>query len=1270
MRKGVAKGQIVASIARSPEGRSKAIDLPGLAEVKRRFRRRLPSLLGRLIRRGLSTTLEPLEMQVRSTENLMYRLHRSQTTRLEAIESQLGELRALSAESLQVMQRLQRMPREAAPTRPSEVAVSTPARRIYYYVDHTVACPTNTGMQRVARRLADALIKAGESITFVKWDPQAKRLVLLNRKELQYLGQWNGPQVSDTEARRYPDTSGVDVGIDSPTESEPAWLLVPEVTHITYQAQPMTMNVLEAAQRAGLKTAFIFYDATPLRRTELQPMSDAHATYMQHLLLADLVLPISHWVSADLSAYLRLDQLASAGPGPYIRPLPLPGESHLSARVKHAEVPALEEPYVLSVGSIVPHKNQITLIRAFDHHCRRNPAGRWKLLLAGNMHPDLRQEVLGICAENPRIAYLGEVDDQRLVDLYKGCSFTCFPSVMEGFGLPILESLWFGKPCIAANFGAMAEVATGGGCVMVNTANVDELEASLAGLIELPARLAALTAEAQARHIDSWQHYVARLVDCLSDVDSPLSRVGHIYYWVDHTAIYDGNTGIQRVVRGLARSLMEEGAQLIPVRWSNDHQRIVPASSEELINLARWNGPAPSSWSAWKPVEQVTARDWLLVPELCHFMTEKIREYGRSVHLRCSWIFYDAIPWKMTDLYPPEATAAHRDYMLAMRSAEKVMAISEFSRDDLMDFLTAADARCGELHHRIVACSLPGEFVQVTRALTPKTRRDGEPIRILCVGTVEPRKNHLGLLEAYKLVRQSTSVPTELVIAGGNPYPELAEQVQQLIDQIPGASWIRRIDDAGLQSVYDRADFTVYPSVEEGFGLPILESLWNARPCVCADYGAMREVAVGGGCVMVDVRDSRALAGGMLQLINDPGRLQELGHEATVRGFKTWRDYARDVLGQLADERAQVFEIGTKSPITSANALLTQMPNLRRRPLLSVCISTYNRAAWLAVNLRNLARLWPTAHPDVELLVCDNTSTDSTPTVVEPYLSRSDFTYVRNAENVGMLGNLRVTANHASGQYVWILGDDDLLMPGTIERVLAAIRAAPSAALVYMNYAYTRNDKAEEVVDLDQFLGASTPVADAGPDFVGTVRDVSAKSGNFFTAIYCLVFRRDHAVRAYSQNTSGRPFSTMLTCIPTTYHVLNHMMDEPAYWMGQPQIVVNLNVSWMKYAPLWILTRLPEAFDVAERYGGDPLQIDHWRRDLVPHVQHWLNEIVAGDPEGNAQFISIQRLVNSFKHLPEFKSIASSLRDAYHQAHLARHPVASVPTEAVFAAFQ
>ena len=219
--------------------------------------------------------------------------------------------------------------------------------------------------------------------------------------------------------------------------------------------------------------------------------------------------------------------------------------------------------------------------------------------------------------------------------------------------------------------------------------------------------------------------------------------------------------------------------------------------------------------------------------------------------------------------------------------------------------------------------------------------------------------------------------------------------------------------------------------------------------------------------------------------------------------------------------------------------------------------------------------------------------------------------------------------------------------PGAIDNVRAALQKHPSIDLVYLNYSYTREDDAKAVRCFPEFFASAIPISTPTPDKVEDIAIISTMSENFFTAIYCLVYRRDHATMAYSQNTAGRPFSTMLTCIPTTHYVLNRMMHRQGVWLGHPQVVVNMNVSWLKYAPLWILERIPEAFDLAEKMGADGKQIDVFRRNQLPGIRHWLAELIKGDPERNIDYINLKRFTSRFKHLPEFRNQIPEIERAF-----------------------
>lgn len=1273
LRDGIARVRILEEIAGSPEARAKGVQLISLKAALLKTRLASLPVIGEIL--GCLIRAESDDGAARAARGLIYKTRESMRD-FEAFvadaEGRIGDLLASARNGERTRPTIETPSGDLPLPPPAARSVPSVERTIYCYVDHTIGYPLNSGIQRVARQVAASLLGRQERVRFVKWDARIERLVLLTREDMPALSAWGGADFGPDQLHYYPEAAGAAVPIEFSAVPGTAWLLVPEVTHITDHPSPVTVGVIAEAKAKGLKTAFVFFDATPLRRAELESMAARHVNYMEALALADLVLPISQSAADDFLSFMGCRGYHALGGAPSIVTVPLPGEPPKGAfpiAFGTKAATAVSEPIILCVGTVTWHKNQVTLVRAFEAFCARHPDTKWRLVIAGNVHADLEPEVARARKAMPNIAFVRHVSDIELDSLYRRCAFTVFPSVEEGFGLPIMESLRYGKPCICANFGAMAEIAAGGGCVTVDTRDAAALASALENLASSPDLLTDLAAAGSRRAFGSWRGYVDAVVGQMAVLDAPCHALGTIYYWVDHTRTYHGNSGIQRVVRALARALLEMGADLVGVRWNSATARLEPADRADLEHLERWNGPPADAWRPWR--EPGRAGGWLLLPELTSYLPqaemEALRSYLTVHRLRGAWIFYDTIPWKMPEIYPPAATAAHRAYMTALAAYDLVLPISEFSFADLVRFLAGELKRTPGLFERVIPCSLPGEFIESRRVLEVKEKANG-PVRVLCVGTVEPRKNHLLLIAAFRQVLAECSVPTELVLAGsGVSFPELAVEVRQILATEPRIRWVESPGEAELHTLYAECDLTVYPSLEEGFGLPILESLWHARPCVCASFGAMAEVARGGGCLGVDVRDASDMATALKKLIEDDELRLRLAKESTARIFRTWRDYAQDV----AQRMRAIHEVEPEpSPIpVDAADRLAAFVNLPPRPRLSICISTYQRADWLALSLRNLARIWPDPSTDVEILICDNASTDGTAEVVKPYLTRADVRYVQNPRNVGMLGNMRVTAHASSGDYVWILGDDDTVVPGAIEKVLSVINAAPAPSLAYLNYSYTLAADPQDIDDLDKFIGSAIPVSKPGPDLSGQVRDIGAKSENFFTGIYCLVFRRDHALRAYTQNIEGEPFSSLLTCVPMAWYVLNYMIDEPAVWVGHPQLVANMNVSWSRYASPYVLEQLPQVRDLAERQGIDGAAIDEWRLRSFPMVFRYFSLLFDRDYPGNFSHVSLPRILSRLRGHQGIGPFVEPMKAAYRTAQLAGHPAARTGVDEMFAGF-
>lgn len=197
------------------------------------------------------------------------------------------------------------------------------------------------------------------------------------------------------------------------------------------------------------------------------------------------------------------------------------------------------------------------------------------------------------------------------------------------------------------------------------------------------------------------------------------------------------------------------------------------------------------------------------------------------------------------------------------RAAERVIAVSEFTKRELIDILAVPGSRI-----RVIPNAVGEPFVP------EGGRADGE--YVLAVGTREPRKNLPRLVEAARLAG------VELRIAGAPGWGD-----DDLRSE--GVRVLGFVDDDELARLYRGALCVAYPSLYEGFGIPVLEALACGAPVVTSAGTAMAEVA-DGTAVLVDPRDAGAIADGIREAIARRQELSALGPER-ARGF-TWQAVA------------------------------------------------------------------------------------------------------------------------------------------------------------------------------------------------------------------------------------------------------------------------------------------------------------------------------------------------------------------------------------------
>ncbi len=270
---------------------------------------------------------------------------------------------------------------------------------------------------------------------------------------------------------------------------------------------------------------------------------------------------------------------------------------------------------------------------------------------------------------------------------------------------------------------------------------------------------------------------------------------------------------------------------------------------------------------------------------------------------------------------------------------------------------------------------------------------------------------------------------------------------------------------------------------------------------------------------------------------------------------------------------------------------------------LTIVITTYNRVERLKGSLPNLLNaLGELPIPeDVEILVVNNASTDGTRSYLDSF-TENQIRVIHNSINQGMLGNLNVCALNAKGRYVWCLGDDDLVFDGAIEEILTVIKNH-DVPLLYLNYKHIipSNDSNAH----DEYRGILCNLNESG---IHSLQNAIQANSNLMTAIYALVLRRDHAIFCYSVVSNSSPFTSLESCVPTTCYALSLDRDTPVYWISKPLLAVDLRVSWIRYAPIWILERFPEMILRFLDWSDGEADFKYLYDEMLEGIRHWLTQ--------------------------------------------------------------
>lgn len=232
---------------------------------------------------------------------------------------------------------------------------------------------------------------------------------------------------------------------------------------------------------------------------------------------------------------------------------------------------------------------------------------------------------------------------------------------------------------------------------------------------------------------------------------------------------------------------------------------------------------------------------------------------------------------------------------LAARKADRIIAVSESTRRDTIRLLGVPPDHVTCIYEGVAEHFRPDAD---GKAIAELRLRRGLPERfILCVATIEPRKNLIRLIDAYGALRARGCTGWHLVIAGGaGPGYQTILRHRASAALEDSVHFPGYVPESELPLWYNAASLFVFPSLYEGFGLPVLEALACGTPVVASNSSALPEVAGAAG-ILVDPADVATIADGMQRVLEDGGLREQLSSAGPVQAAKfTWRSAAEATL--------------------------------------------------------------------------------------------------------------------------------------------------------------------------------------------------------------------------------------------------------------------------------------------------------------------------------------------------------------------------------------
>ena len=559
-------------------------------------------------------------------------------------------------------------------------------------------------------------------------------------------------------------------------------------------------------------------------------------------------------------------------------------------------------PTFLMVSTIEPRKQQSLVFDAINQLWQQGIdvnlalVGKegWKVegfALALRNHPENGQ----------RLFWLEGISDEYLDLVYQSSSVLVAASLNEGFGLSLIEAARHHLPIIARDISVFREVA-GNNAFYFNADDDQSLAPYLKQWLEQYTENKHLRSD--GLQWNTWEQSTEQLKHKLVFEHCASHQ---LLIDVSELVKSDAKSGIQRVVR----SVLFEWLINPPLNYKIEP---VYASTDEGYRYAReftqrFLGNQVDTIVYIDEVADYSPGDIFIGLDLQPIVVQSQQETYQKMRnqgVKVNFVLYDLLPVLQSEYFPGGANIGFENWLKVIAQSDGIFAISKAVSDEFTGWANAQNINLGQLKNNwfhlgadidnsVPSKGLDDESYSVIEQLSSANT-------FLMVGTLEPRKGYLQVLESFNILWQN-NVNVILVIVGKRGWlcDDLINKIKQHPELNKRLFWLKGISDEFLEQVYTASTCLIAASYGEGFGLPLIEAAQKKKPIIARDIPVFREVAGDHAYYFADKKDPQVIS----QAVTDWLYLYKNSQhpKSDNMPWMMWKQSANQLLNRLKDNQ-------------------------------------------------------------------------------------------------------------------------------------------------------------------------------------------------------------------------------------------------------------------------------------------------------------------------------------------------------------------------------